>query len=42
MESKDRSLKFEPLPGFSLDIIRAGGLISYTKELLKNKKKVGD
>jgi 3-isopropylmalate/(R)-2-methylmalate dehydratase small subunit len=42
MESKDRRLKFEPLPGFSLDIIRAGGLISYTKELLKDKKKVGD
>jgi 3-isopropylmalate/(R)-2-methylmalate dehydratase small subunit len=34
IKSQNRQLRFEPLPGFLMDIITSGGLVSFTKEFL--------
>jgi 3-isopropylmalate/(R)-2-methylmalate dehydratase small subunit len=38
IESNAHRFKFDPLPEFLMAIIRAGGLIPYTKELLGSRK----
>jgi len=38
IESQGRRLKFEPLPDFLMDILLAGGLAAFTKDLLMRQK----